>query len=147
MARMKTSAARVDDSYLDLIREFPLKSLRSERELDRATEIIHRLIDRGFDDLTEGEEAFLDVLSDLVEKYETAHHPIEDVSEPVMLAHLIESKGVTQRAVAKATGLKESAISDLLAGRRRFNRDHIQRLAEYFHVSPATFFPESRAKR
>jgi HTH-type transcriptional regulator/antitoxin HigA len=147
MAGIKTSAARVDESYLDLIREFPLKPLGSEKELDRATAIIHRLIDRGFDDLTDGEEAYLEVLSDLVEKYESVHHPIEDVGEPVMLAHLIESRGVTQRMVAKATGIKESAISDLLAGRRRFNRDHIQKLAEYFQISPATFFPEARAKR
>ena len=140
MRRTKTAAATVDNTYFDLIREFPLKPIQSEKELDQATEIIHRLIDRGFDNLTAGEDAYLDVLSDLVEKYEIEHHPIEDVSESALLAHLIESKGVTQRAVAEATGIKESAISDLLAGRRRFNRGHIEKLAAYFHVSPATFF-------
>ena len=142
MKRNKTSAATIDDACFALVREFPLKAIESDKELDRATEIIDRLIDRGLDDLTPGEEAYLDVLSDLTEKYETEQHPIEDVEEPVMLAHLIEAKGVTQRAVARGTGIKESAISDLLAGRRAFNRSHIEKLSSYFHVSPAVFFKE-----
>jgi len=87
------------------------------------------------------------VISDLVEKYEQEHHPIEDVTEAEMLAYLIEVKGVTQRAVAEATHMKESAISDLLAGRRRFNRNHIERLSRYFHVSPAVFFPNETTRR
>jgi HTH-type transcriptional regulator/antitoxin HigA len=63
-----------------------------------------------------------------------------------MLAHLIETKQVTQRVVAEGTGLKESAISDLLAGRRRFNRNHIERLARFFHVTPDIFFTNSPPK-
>ena len=59
-----------------------------------------------------------------------------------MLEHLIEAKGVTQRAVAEGARIQESAISDLLAGRRRFNRGHIERLAKYFRVSPDVFFPK-----
>ena len=129
MKKKRMSAARVDNTYFALVREFPLKPIRSEKELDRATEIIDRLIDRGLDDLTSGEEAYLDVLSDLTEKYETEHHPIEDVEESVMLAHLIQAKGVTQRAVAEGTCIKESAISDLLARRRMFNRRHIEKFA------------------
>lgn len=147
MSRKRTSGALADDGYFALIREFPLKPIRSEKELDRATEIINRLVDRGFDNLTAGEDAYLDVLSDLTEKYETKHHPIEDVSESEMLTYLIESKGVTQRAVAEATGIPESTISDLLARRRDFNRGHIEKLAPYFGVSPAVFFKDTKRVR
>jgi HTH-type transcriptional regulator / antitoxin HigA len=142
MARRKTSLALRDNSYLELIREFPLKPIQSEKELDRATEIINRLVDRGFKNLTEGEDAYLAVLSEMTKIYETEHHPIEDVSAPEMLAYLIEQKGVTHRAVAEATGMPESTISELLKGRREFNRGHIEKLAAYFAVNPGVFFPK-----
>ena len=138
MGRKSTAAA--DDGYFALVLQFPLKPLRSERELDQATEIINRLVDQGFDNLTPGEEAYLDVLSDLTKKYESQYHPIEDVGRPATLAYLIEDKRVTQRALAEATDMTESMISDLLARRREFTRSHIERLAAYFHVSPAVFF-------
>ena len=135
-------ASRKTDRYMELVSEFPLKPVRNDKELDRATAMLNQLLD--IEHLNRDERDYLEVLGALIEEYEDEHHPIEDVSEPVMLAHLIESKGVTQRAVAAGTGIKESSISDLLAGRRRFNRNHIEKLAAYFHVSPATFFPESR---
>jgi HTH-type transcriptional regulator/antitoxin HigA len=144
MRKRNRAAALIDDEYFTLVREFPLKPIESEKELDQATAIINRLVDRGFDDLTAGEDAYLDVLSDLTKKYEDEHHPIEDVTESEMLAYLIENKGVTQRAVADATGIPESTISDLLAARRNFNRGHIEKLAPYFGVSPAVFFKDRK---
>jgi HTH-type transcriptional regulator/antitoxin HigA len=130
-----------DKRYFDLIREFPLKSIESDRELKKAIAVIDSLVVRGFDKLSPGEDAYLDVLSDLVEKYEDEHVPMPDVTEAEMLAHLIESKGVTHREVAAGTRIHETVISSLLSGRRRFNRRHIEALAKYFKVSPDIFFP------
>ena len=132
----------LDEQYLALIHEFPLKPIESDKELRRAIEMINKLIDRGIENLPAGEDAYLDVLSDIVHKYETEHHPIEPVAPTQLLAFLIESKGVSQREVAEAAGMKESSLSDLLAGRRAFNRNHIERLARYFLISPAAFFPK-----
>jgi len=146
MARRLKNDPWTDERYYDLVREFPLQPIRSEKELKQATVVIDRLVDRGLEDLSVGEDAYLAVLSDLVEKYEAEHHPIEDATEAQMLAHLIEAKGVSQRKVAQGTHIQESAISDLLAGRRRFNRNHIERLARYFHVSPAVFFPNEESR-
>jgi HTH-type transcriptional regulator/antitoxin HigA len=138
----RLSDIMADKRYFELIREFPLTSIKSDRELKKAVAVINALIDKGIDKLSAGEDAYLDVLSQLVEKYEEEHHPIPDVTEVQMLEHLIEAKGVTQRAVAEGARIQESAISDLLAGRRRFNRGHIERLAKYFRVSPDVFFPK-----
>ena len=72
---------------------------------------------------------------------EAAVHPIEtgDLSDAEMLKHLIEAKNVTQVEVARATGIAESTISELLAGKRKLSRAHIGKLAKYFHVSPSLF--------
>src|SRR5208283_1062913 len=95
--------------YLELVRRFLLRPIRSEGELDRAVKVIDSLIDRP--SLSPGEQDYLDVLSDLVEAYEDKHHSMPPVSDARLLQHLIEAKGVTQTAVSQATGIANSTIS------------------------------------
>jgi HTH-type transcriptional regulator / antitoxin HigA len=123
--------------YLKMIRQFPLRPIRSDAELGRAIEVVNLLLDR--DQLDPGEEDYLDVLSDLVEKYETERHPMPPVSDADMLRHLIEARGITQARLAADTGIAESTISEILAGKRGLNRKHIETLARYFGVGPAVF--------
>jgi plasmid maintenance system antidote protein VapI len=52
---------------------------------------------------------------------------------------LIEAKGAAQAEVARAAGIAESTISEVLAGKRDLTRAQIGRLARYFHVTPAVF--------
>jgi HTH-type transcriptional regulator / antitoxin HigA len=129
----------VRDRYLDLIRAFPLRPIRSDRELGAALAVIDRLLDQRR--LLREERDYLDVLSALVEQYETQRHPMPRVSDAEMLRHLIEAKGVAQVQVARATGIAESTISAVLAGHRRLGRNHIEKLARYFHVGPEAFMP------
>jgi HTH-type transcriptional regulator / antitoxin HigA len=130
-------AGRKKDTYLDLVRRLPLRPIRSEEDLDRAIAMVDALIDR--DGLDPGAEDYLDVLSDLVERYESEEHPVAPVSDADMLRHLIEAKGGTQAEVARATGIAESTISEVLAGKRSLSRTHIGKLAHYFHVEPGVF--------
>lgn len=130
-------ARRPRDTYFDLVRRFPLRPIRSERELDRATTVIDELISRP--KLDPDEEDYLDVLSDLTEKYEEENHPIPPASDAEMLAFLIEQKGVTQAEVSRATGIALSTVCEILAGKRTVPRFKIGKLAAYFHVSPAVF--------
>lgn len=141
MARtLKPEGARVDavgDRYLELIRQHPLRPIRSEDELVRAIAIIDSLIDR--DELAPDEEDYLDILGDIVEKYETEHHPMPPVSDAEMLRHLIDARDTTQARVAEETGIAESTISAILTGKRGLNRKHIEALARHFKVNPAVF--------
>lgn len=137
-ARPRAAAgAKSADQYLELVRRFPLRPIRSDAELDRAIEVINSLVDQ--EKLTTDEDDYLEVLGDLIEKYEHEHHPIPPVSDADMLRHLIEARGTTQAAVAAETGIAVSTISEILAGKRGLNRRHIEALARMFHVSPAVF--------
>jgi HTH-type transcriptional regulator/antitoxin HigA len=128
---------RASDRYLELVRRFPLRPIRSESELDAAIAVIDSLIDTG--ELSDDETDYLDVLGDLVKKYETEHHPLPPVSGGDMLRHLIEARGTTQARVAAGTGIAGSTVSEILAGKRGLSRRHIEALARHFHVSPAVF--------
>jgi HTH-type transcriptional regulator / antitoxin HigA len=125
------------NDYFELVHRFPLRPIRSERELDRAIAVI--------DDLTTREKRsrevddYLDVLSDLVENYERDHHPIPAVGPVEMLAFLMDDRSLSQRAVALGTGIAASTMSEILAGRREMNLEHIQKVAHFFGVSAAYF--------
>lgn len=135
--KAKRQASDRRDAYLELIQHFPLRPIRTEEELDRAIEIVDDLTDR--DDLEEGEKDYLEVLSDLMERYEAERHPIEPVSDSAILAHLIEAKEITQARLAYEAKIAESTISEVLTGKRRLNRSQIGRLARYFGVAPTVF--------
>ncbi len=126
-----------EDRYLELVRTFPLRPLRTDAYLDAAVAVIDSLIDR--DELTAPEQDYLDVLGDLVEAYETETVPMTPVGDADVLRFLIEQKGITQAEVAKQAGIAESTISEVLAGKRMLNRSQIGKLARYFHVAPGAF--------
>lgn len=135
--RGKGATVEVSPAYLKLVRAFPLRPIRTEAELDRAIEVVNSLLDR--DDLAPAEADYLDVLGDLVERYETEQHPVEDVSDADMLEHLIEARGVTQAEAARGAGIAVSTISEVLSGKRTLSRAHIGKLARYFGVDPGVF--------
>jgi HTH-type transcriptional regulator/antitoxin HigA len=126
-----------EDRYLELIRAFPLRPLRTDADLDAAVEMIDSLIDQ--DKLSAPEQDYLDVLGDLVEAYEEETVPIKPVNDAEVLRFLIEAKGVTQAQAAKEAGIAESTVSEVLAGKRKLNRTQIGKLARYFHVAPGAF--------
>jgi HTH-type transcriptional regulator/antitoxin HigA len=131
------SVSAPDERYLELVRQVPLRPIHSEAELDRAIAMIDALLDQT--ERNADEEDYLDVLSDLVEKYEDEHDPMPPASGSEMLRFLIESEGTTQAKVAAEARIAESTLSEVLAGKRELNRKHIEALARYFQVSPAVF--------
>ncbi len=129
-----------NDKYLRLVQTFPLRPIRSDEELDRAIATIDSLIVRN--DLDLAEEDYVDVLSDLVHKYEAEHDPIAPVPDADMVRFLLESNDMSQTALAQRSEIAESTISEILAGRRKLSRRHIAAFAKVFHVSPSIFFVE-----
>lgn len=125
--------------FLALNRRFPLRPIRSDEDLARANTIVAELVAR--DDLDAAEDDYLDVLGDLVRKYENEAHPMPAVSGEDVLRHILESRELSQAALSRGTGIAEPTISAILSGKRTLNRDHIAALASYLGVSPAVFIP------
>lgn len=108
-----TSMAKTSSKYLELIHSFALRRIRSEAKLDRAVAMLHQLLDAS--SLSAPEQDYLEILGNLIEEYESKAHPIEPLPPNQMLAMSIESKGVTQTEVSRATGIPVSTISELIA--------------------------------
>jgi HTH-type transcriptional regulator/antitoxin HigA len=120
-------------TYLELVRVFPLASIKSDEHLAAAGQMTDELLRQ--DELDEGALTYLDALSDLVAVYEDEHHAIEPASDADMLRHLMEARGLTQIQLSRDTGIPKSTISEVLAGKKPFSRQMIRKLADYFQVS------------
>ncbi len=129
--------AKSADRYLELVRAFPLRPIRATADLDRGLAVLDSLLALGTLDIDEKD--YVDVLADLIEKFEESEHPFPAVSEAEMLRHLIDAREITQGTLAADTGIAPSTISAILSGKRGLTRDHIATLAGYFQVSPAVF--------
>jgi HTH-type transcriptional regulator / antitoxin HigA len=125
------------EDYQALIIRFPLRPIRDEATLDAASALADELAAR--DDLTTEETAYLDVLSDQIERYEDEHHEIPDASPGDVLRYLMETRGLTGATLTTETGLPKSLISEVLGGSRGLSKARIATLAEYFGV-PANAF-------
>ena len=125
------------DVYMELISRFPLRPIRSEKELTAAASVLDDLLD--CEQMSADAEDYMIVLEGLIATYEKEHHSVPPVPDRELLRHLMDARGVTQRDVAIATGIVYSTVSAVLTGKRELTREHIGRLCKYFHVSPDTF--------
>lgn len=138
---MATATTAYDrDLYFELIERFPLRPIESDDELDRAIAMVDELVIR--DDLTPTERDYLDVLSDLVHKYESDEHPIPPATDAEVIRFLMDARGLNQSQLAAEAGIPVSVISEVLSGKRGLSRNNIGVLARHFHVSPAVFFAD-----
>jgi HTH-type transcriptional regulator/antitoxin HigA len=111
--------------------------IHNDAELTEYTQALFHLT--GKQDPTPDEEEAIELLTLLVEKYEEAQYPIAPADPITTLRFLIESHGFRQKDLAEDFG-GEGNVSQVLAGKRNLNRDHIARLSKRFNVSPAVFF-------
>jgi HTH-type transcriptional regulator/antitoxin HigA len=134
----KTAARSLPATYFNLVKKFPLVHIRDDDHLAAAQEVIDRLLE---EELDEGTEEYLNVLTDLVEDYEEEHIAIPDASEADVLRELMRANGLSQPKLAKAAGIAQSTLSAVVSGSRSLTKAQVVKLAKFFGVSPAAFLP------
>lgn len=125
-------------AYIELLKAFPPRPITAEEDLMANQAAIDSLLDRG--ELTPDERDYLNVLGMLVYEYEQTLEPIPDIYGVELLKALIEEFDLKQKDLVPIFKT-ESIVSDILREKRQLTTEHIQKLAEFFQVSPAVFFP------
>ena len=97
-----------DPTYLTLIRRLPLRPIRNDAALHAAAEVVDELTDR--DDLSPAEFDYLDVLGDLIEKYEDEHVKMPHVAMAQCFRSLMEEKGVRPANVVRGSGDQQNRL-------------------------------------
>ncbi len=109
------------DEYMDLVRVFPLISISDDQHLDEAIKVLHRLLE--IPARSEGQDAYLGALGDIIEAYETTHIDIPRSSGLEMLTHLMEASDLKQKDMDFVFGNK-AVTSAVLSGARPIGLTH-----------------------
>lgn len=132
------SGTRNNELYLQLIQSLPPRPIRSSEELQAVQKVIDQLIDRP--QLSTDEQDYLNVLGTLVYEYENKQVKLPDTHGVELLKALLVEFGLRQKDLVPIFKT-ESIVSEVLNGRRNLTVEHIQALANFFHISPNAFFP------
>ena len=130
------------DTYLELVKQFPLVPIKDEARYDAAVAFLKKLAIRDEGTLDAGEEAYLDALTLFVEDYQNKHHRIEarHMTPLEAVQYLLEERGMTPADLGRILG-NRSLASQVLKGRRQLSKANIMALAKHFHVGPGLFLP------
>lgn len=85
------------------------------------------------------EEEAIELITLLIEQYESTRYPLPDAEPVDVLRFLLEHNGLSQRDISSELG-SETTVSLILSGKRRLSHSHIERLSSRFNVSPGVFF-------
>ncbi len=116
-----------------------LRPIHDEGGYERMTEIMNALLDATEDDDDHSLSGLLELVSDMVSKYEQEHYAIEPNDPKEILRFLIEARGLKQEDLA--TIVPQSNLSAILSGKRKISATLAGKLSKYFGISPAVFIP------
>jgi antitoxin component HigA of HigAB toxin-antitoxin module len=128
----------VSSNWLDLASDFSLRPVSSETAHDKAVKIILSL--SSLERMNKAQQDYFDVLTDLVDKYESAHHAIDTsgVSVADTLLALMEANDMTASDLGRLLG-ERTIGHKVLTGKRRLTVDQIKTLSVRFCVSADLF--------
>lgn len=106
-----------------------IKPIRTEKDYRAAMKRIDELIALNPE---EGTVQFdeLDVLSTIVESYESIHYSIEAPNPVEAIQYIMEEQGLNQKDLVKYFSGSKAAVSSFLKGRRELSKKVIKSLHE-----------------
>ena len=88
---------------------------------------------------------YLSAVIPFIEQYEKKKFPVGPATPEEVFGFLMEQHDLSQYDIARDLG-GQPVVSQILRGKRKLTREHIERLSKRFGVTPATFYPgETRA--
>src|SRR5258707_352079 len=116
MSRVVVNRVNGTDLYFELVREYPLRPIRTKCKSRLAMRREDRRAVRAEGSLERGEQDYLDTLSLLIEEYDRAHRPagLKKLNGLDVLRHLMEENEMSVSALGKVFGSKGVA-SEILS--------------------------------
>jgi antitoxin component HigA of HigAB toxin-antitoxin module len=134
-----TTNATVADAYLKLISELPLRRINTVADHGKAKKLVLRL---STQDVDRGTAEYLDVLVDLIADYEKRAGHIIDTSKVTaadLVRHRIEERGMSVSSLARAVGVPQSNLSEMLSGKRDWSKNAIRSLSSHLNIRADRF--------
>lgn len=124
--------------YGQLLAEALPRPIETEAEYERALEIINRLMSKPESKLKPEEGVLLELLAQLVERYEERHYPIPDAPPHAIIQFLMEDRGLQHKDLMPVLGSR-GVTSEVINGKRKPSKTQIKALAEFFKLPQELF--------
>ena len=114
------------------------KVIKTEEEYDKAMERFDKIF-QAKKGTPEGEE--LDLLADIIEKYDKEHYPVSPPDPIEALKFAMENLNIKQKDLIDVFGYKER-VSEILSGKRKLTLDMIRKLHKKLNIHAETLIAE-----
>jgi len=120
----------------------PITNKKMHRDYAGAVSTLIRELERGSIRGAERKavEKYLASTVPFIEEYEKKEFKPKPSTPEGVLRFLMEQNDLNQYDLAEDLG-GQPVVSDILRGKRKLTREHIERLSERFHISPSSFYP------
>ena len=110
--------------------------IETEAENDRAIELAQELEHKA--NRSNEEDAILELLVTLIEKFEDENYSLDEGTPHSMLLHLMESNDLKQENLVGVIGSR-GVVSEVVNGKRSISKAQAKALAEFFSVDVGLF--------
>lgn len=132
-------------TYPDLLQAVQPRTIRTEQDARAMNEIVDLLTDHP--DLSDDQRDFIGLLGQLIYDWESEHEAPIDVSPQEVVSSLLQENGLRQVDLVGPVFPSPSTVSDFLHNRRPLSYERVMKLAAFFRVSPAVFYPVGESGR
>ena len=129
----------IQSSWSKLDSMVHLRPIHDEAGYDQMTSLMNSLLDVVGDNEDHALSGLLELVGDLVSRYEGGHYAIEPTEPKDSLRFLIEARGLKQDDLSVI--VPQSNLSAILAGKRKISATLAGKFGKFFGVSPAIFVP------
>lgn len=135
-----TKLSGLNVSYAQLLDYFEPRPIMCDEQYWATQDVIDALLSEA--ELSVDAQAYLHLLSMLMESYDEAQETIPDLRGIELLRTLIEESDLRQKDLLPIFK-HESTISDVFSGRRNLTVAHINQLAAMFELPHHLFFEQN----
>jgi len=133
-----TPYAKIPKTYAALMGLHLLRPIRDQVDADNAAEMIDQLAGHA---LNAEQADYLDLLSDLYEKWESTQFPLSRATGPELLHLVLAERDEGGADLAKLLGVDASLAYRILRGERQLTAAQIRKIADAYGIDPLALLP------
>jgi HTH-type transcriptional regulator/antitoxin HigA len=133
-----TPYAKIPKTYAGLMALHLLRPIRDQVDADNAAEMIDLLAGHT---LNTEQADYLDLLSDLYEKWESTQFPLSRAAGSELLRLVLAERDESAANLAKLLGIDVSLAYRLLRGERQLTTTQIRKVADTYGIDPVALLP------
>ena len=138
-ARTATPYSKIPKTYVDLMATHLIKPIRDQVDAENAAEMLDLLAGHA---LNTEQSDYLDLLSDLYEKWESAQFPLSGARGAELMRLVLAERGESAANLATLLGIDVSLAYRILRGERQLTAVQIRKAADSYGLDPAALLPK-----